>query len=70
VIGCVLADLISNAVKRHPRALSAAEARQLRALLTYDDKTVERDLPDFVAMMLATRLRIGECAALNGRTLT
>jgi integrase len=56
---------ISNGVKKHPRALSAAEARQLRALLTYDAKAVERDLPDFVAMMLATGLRIGECAALT-----
>jgi site-specific recombinase XerC len=34
-------------------------------LLTYDTKAVERDLPDFVAIMLATRLRIGECGALR-----
>jgi site-specific recombinase XerC len=52
-----------------PRSLSAAEARQLRALLTYDAKAVERDLPDFVAMMLATGLRIGECAALRWEDL-
>jgi integrase len=45
--------------------LSAAEARQLRALLAYDAQAVKRDLPDFVAMMLATGLRIGECAALK-----
>jgi integrase len=56
---------ISNGTKKHPRALSAAEARQLRALPTYDAQAVERDLPDFVAMMLATGLRIGECAALK-----
>jgi len=55
----------SGAWRRQPRALTAAEARQLRALLTYDDKAIERDLPDFVAMMLATGLRIGECAALS-----
>src|SRR5215213_10028892 len=57
--------LSSGEGRGQPRALTAAEARQLRALLTYDDKAVERDLPDFVAMMLATGLRIGECAALN-----
>jgi integrase len=56
---------ISNGAKKHPRALSAAEARQLRALLTYDAQAVEPDLPDFVAMMLATGLRIGEFAALR-----
>jgi integrase len=55
----------SGVGRRQPRALTAAEARQLRALLTYDDKAIERDLPDFVAMMLATGLRIGECAALS-----
>jgi integrase len=46
------------------RALTVAEARQLRALLTYDDQAVARDLLDFADMMLATGLRIGECAAL------
>jgi integrase len=55
----------SGVGRRQPRALTAAEARQLRALLTYDDKAIERDLPDFVAMMLATGLRIGECVALS-----
>jgi integrase len=50
--------------KRHPRSLAAAEGCQLRALLTYDDKAVESDLPDLVAM-LATGLLIGECAALT-----
>jgi integrase len=60
---------ISNGVKQRPRALSAAEARQLRALLTYDAKAVERELPDFVAMMLATGLRIGECAALTWKNI-
>jgi integrase len=59
---------ISNGARKHPRSLRAAEARQLRALLTYDVKAVE-DLPDFVAMMLATGLRIGECAALTWENL-
>jgi integrase len=48
-----------------PAALTLTEARQLRALLTYDHKAIERDLPDFVDMMLATGLRIGECSALT-----
>jgi integrase len=47
-----------------PRSLTVAEARQLRALLTYDDQAMARDLLDFADMMLATGLRIGECAAL------
>jgi integrase len=50
--------------KRQPRALTLAEARQLRAWLTYDDRAMERDLPDLVSMLMATALRIGECLAL------
>ena len=45
--------------------LTAAEAAQLRAVLTYDEKAVKRDLPDFVSMMLATGLRIGEVCAIT-----
>jgi integrase len=47
-----------------PRALTVAEAKQLRALLTYDDKAIGRDLPDFVSFMLGTGCRIGEVAGL------
>jgi len=47
-----------------PRALTIAQARQLRALLTYDDVAVARDVPDLVGLMLATGLRIGEAAAV------
>lgn len=47
-----------------PRALTAAQARQLRALLTYDDKAMAHDVPDLVSVMLATGLRIGEATAL------
>ncbi|MGS0686759.1 site-specific integrase [Nakamurella sp. GG22] len=42
-----------------------AEVRQLRAMLTYDDRAIARDLLDFVDMMLATGLRIGETAAVR-----
>lgn len=48
-----------------PRALSIAQARQLMALLTYDDEVVSRDVPDLVAFLFATGVRIGEAAALT-----
>ncbi|MDT0353282.1 site-specific integrase [Pseudonocardia sp. DSM 45834] len=48
-----------------PQALTAAQATQLRAALTYDEKAIKRDLPDFVSMMLATGLRIGEVCAIT-----
>jgi integrase len=51
--------------KRQPRALTIAEARQLRASLSYDQKAVERDIPDLVSMLMATGLRIGEGLALR-----
>jgi integrase len=63
--------------KRQPRALTIAEARQLRAALAADSKAVERDLPDLVSVLMATGLRIGEALALTwadvdltARTLT
>lgn len=56
---------IPQTESRQPIALSVAEVRQLRALLTYDRKAVARDLPEFVDMMLATGLRIGECSAIT-----
>ena len=59
------AGAVKAAPRAVPRAMTAAQARQLRALLTYDDKAVSRDLPDFVAFMLATGLRIGEAAAVT-----
>ena len=51
--------------KRQSRALTLAEARQFRASLTYDDKAIERDIPDLVSMLMATGLRIGEGLALR-----
>ncbi len=40
------------------------QLRQLRAALTYDDRAVTRDLPDLVAFLMATGLRIGEACDL------
>jgi integrase len=57
--------IVPSKPKRVPRALSVAEIRQLRALLTYDNKARERDLPDLVDMLLATGLRVGECLAVT-----
>lgn len=42
-----------------------AKAKQLRAYLTYNDQAIARDLPDIVAIMLATSVRISECLALE-----
>lgn len=51
--------------KKLPRSMTAAEVRQLRALLTYDERALDRDVPDLVDLMLATGLRIGEATALH-----
>lgn len=56
---------LSTKPKKPPAALDLASARQLMAYLTYDDKSIGRDLPDFVSFMLATGLRIGEAAAVT-----
>ena len=59
------AGTITKPPPKQPKSLTVSEAKQLRALLTYDHKAVDRDLVDFVDMMLATGLRIGECSAIN-----
>lgn len=56
---------ISTRPKRQPRALSVAELLQLRAYLTYDPIAVRHDLPDLVALLSATGVRIGELAGLT-----
>ena len=56
---------ITTKAHRKPRSLTVAEIRQLRAMLSYDNIAISRDLPDFVDMMLATGLRIGETAAIR-----
>ena len=48
-----------------PKSLTLAQVRQLRAMITYDNTAVARDLPDFVAFMLASGLRIGEASAIT-----
>jgi integrase len=40
------------------------QLRQLRAALSYDDRAIGRDLPDLVAFLMATGLRIGEACGL------
>jgi integrase len=60
---------ISNKPKNPPRALTAPQAAQLMALITYDDQAVRRDLPVLVATMLATGLRLGEACGLLWRSV-
>ena len=50
--------------KRSPRAMTVPQLKQLRAALTYDEQAVARDLPDLVALMMATGMRIGEATGL------
>ena len=68
---------ISTKPKKAPRSFTEAQAMQLLAFLTYDPQTVARDIPAFVAMMLATGMRIGEMCGvlwssvdLDARTVT
>ncbi|MGR6963950.1 site-specific integrase [Geodermatophilus sp. URMC 61] len=51
--------------RRRPRALTLEEAHQLRARLTADPTAVRQDLPDLVAFLLGTGLRIGEACAVR-----
>src|SRR3954470_5385978 len=55
---------ITGRPKTAPRALTVAQLRQLRAALTYDDRAIARDLPELVAFLMATGLRIGEACGL------
>ncbi len=56
---------ISTKPKNPPRALTEPQALQLKALLTYDDQAVARDLPALVSTMLASGLRLGEAIAVT-----
>ena len=66
-VGNPVRDVSRVSVKpqRRPRALSLPEVRQLRALLTYDDQAIARDVPDLVDALLATGQRIGDALALT-----
>lgn len=57
--------VITRATKSVPRAMTIDEVLELRAALVNDGQAVGRDLPDFVAFMLGTGLRIGEAAAVT-----
>ena len=48
-----------------PKALTAAQVRQLRAFLTYDERAIARDVPDLIGVLVATGMRIGEATALR-----
>lgn len=50
---------------RRPRALTVEETRQLLARLVDDPAAVLQGLPDLVAFMLGTGLRIGEACAVR-----
>lgn len=47
------------------QAFTVCEARQIIALVTYDDQAVARDLPHLIAFMFATSLRLGEAIAFE-----
>lgn len=60
---------VSGRAKKAPRALTVPQLRQLRAALTYDDRAITRDLPDLIAFLMATGLRIGEACGLAWKTV-
>ena len=60
---------ISTKPKKAPRSFTEAQALQLLAFLTYDLQAIARDIPPFVATMLATGLRIGEVCGVLWRSV-
>lgn len=58
------ADTIDAPPKKPARALTLDEVAVMRGKLRNDRKSRERDLPDFVDMLLATGVRIGEVCAI------
>jgi len=57
-------DAIESQPKNPPRALSGEEVTLLRKHLAADHYAVQADLPDLVAFMLGTGVRIGEALAV------
>ena len=57
-------DTIEAPPKDPPRALTGEEVTLLRRSLAADERAVEADLPDLVAFMLGTGVRIGESLAV------
>src|SRR4051812_35846167 len=56
---------IPSRPQRAPRSLTVDEVKTVRAWLSEDAKARERDLPELVAFMVATGLRIGEACAVS-----
>jgi integrase len=56
---------ISTKPKRAPRSLTPDEVRAIRSWLADNKKATDRDLPDLVAFMVGTGLRIGETCAVR-----
>ena len=56
---------ITTRPKKEPRSLTLEAARDLLMWAGYDDRSIRRDVVDFLAWMLATGLRIGEAAAVR-----
>lgn len=56
---------ISIKPTKPPTSRSAAEIRDLHAWLSNDPRSISRDLPDLVAFMVGTGLRIGEALAVR-----
>lgn len=56
---------ISSRPRRAPRSLTVDEVKAVRAWLRENAKARERDLPELVAFMAATGLRIGEACAVS-----
>lgn len=57
-------DTIEAPPKNPPRALTGEEVTLLRRSLAADERAVEADLPDLVAFMLGSGVRIGEALAV------
>ena len=56
---------IPSKPRRTPRSLTVDEVKAVRTWLDEDPKALDRDLPDLVAFMAATGLRIGEACAVS-----
>ena len=55
---------ISTKPNKQPTSLSVEDVKTIRAWFSADKKATDRDLPDLVAFMLGTGLRIGEACAV------
>jgi integrase len=56
---------IPSKPRRAPQSLTVGEVKAVRTWLSEDAKDRDRDLPDLVAFMVATGLRIGEACAVT-----